>query len=469
PTATCDADAASHGAWGPGAAWPLIGLAPVLGSQPSMDWSRNFSYSALPCRYSSLQPSRAAITSIDSGSAGAGRTGARPLTLPREGITASAVSSVSAAASAARAASAAARAASAARSSSSRRIRSWRQCCHTPASASAPAAASSRLSRRRMRSCKRNAANAVRVSRSAWAAGRSGSRARCWRVSKAPPRMRKRETSRKSVRVRGLKLSKASMTAARRVAVSSPRAGTAAAVARTVRARTAGMGPGRRLGDAMVAPRSEGTEGRAGEAAGVGRFGMRAFPFTNGKGTYYGIEVLVPIGIMAYTTIEDRSNQPEEGLLPVHGTAAQPRREGFVSRITVIVQPVHLPEPASVPVARLPCFVTLPPPSAELREARPHQRGHAAEHPRGRGGQPRGLGVQRAGLAVHQRPGVAHRHAFLRLLARDQREQRLAPGQPRIGAGAFLFLGAADLTHQDDPAGALILVEHRQQIGKAQP
>src|SRR6185437_13459486 len=311
PTATCDADAASHGAWGPGAAWPLIGLAPVLGSQPSIDWSRNFSYPALPCRYSSAQPSRAAIMSIDSGSAGAGRTGARPLTLPREGV----------------AASAAARAASAARSSSSRRIRSLRQCCHRPASASAPTAASSRLSRRRIRSCKRNAANAVRVSRSAWAAGRSGSRARCWSVSNAPPRMRKRETRRKSVRVRGLKLSKASMTAVRRVAVSSPRAGTVAAVARTVRARTAGMGPGDGVGAAVVAPRSEGTEGRAGEAAGVGRFGMRVFPFTNGKGTYYGIEVLVPIGILAYTTIEDRNNQPEEGPLPVHGTAAQPRRE----------------------------------------------------------------------------------------------------------------------------------------------
>ena len=49
---------------------------------------------------------------------------------------------------------------------------------------------------------------------------------------------------------------------------------------------------------------------------------LPAFPFTNGKGTYYGIEVLVTIGIPAYTTIEDRNNQPEEGPLPVHGTAA---------------------------------------------------------------------------------------------------------------------------------------------------
>src|SRR6185312_15917103 len=83
--------------------------------------------------------------------------------------------------------------------------------------------------------------------------------------------------------------------AARRVAVSSPRAGTAAAAARTVRARTTGIGPGGREGSAVApAVGSAATGGRAwepaegwiGEAAGgwageaaVGRFGMREFPF----------------------------------------------------------------------------------------------------------------------------------------------------------------------------------------------
>src|SRR6185437_11485171 len=88
-----------------------------------------------------------------------------------------------------------------------------------------------------------------------------------------------------------------------RVLVSSPRAGTAAAVARTVRASTAGMGPGGRVGAAVAAPGSaagrcvgRAVESCADTATRVARLGMSEVPFANEMGTLYGTRILLPIG-----------------------------------------------------------------------------------------------------------------------------------------------------------------------------
>src|SRR5690348_9464345 len=78
-----------------------------------------------------------------------------------------------------------------------------------------------------------------------------------------------------------------------------------------------------------------------------------------------------------------------------------------------------------------------------------------------------GLGGERTCFTQHQRTGMSHRNALLRLATGNQCIHRLAPGKTPQQSGTLFLFVAADLAHQNERARPGIGEEYRQQVSES--